>query len=189
MKKYFLTGLAILLPLAVTLAVLGFIIKFLTEPFIDLVSHFLSRLNIINTGFLFLTPEQLLKYGSELLILILLFLFILGLGILARWFFLHALIGLGDKILQRIPLVNTVYKTSRDITKTLFAADKKTLKEVVMVPFPKSGIYVLGLIAREAPDTCSNAVKEELISVFCSDNTQSHVRIFTDVQKARSHPC
>jgi uncharacterized membrane protein len=166
MKKYFITGLVILLPLAVTIAVVGFIINFLTQPFIGMVSSFLAHLHIINEGFLFLSPEQLLKYGSQLLILVILFLFTLGLGMVTRWFFIKALLHLSDRILHRIPIVNTVYKTTQDIIKTLFVSDKNSFKYVVMVPFPHPGVYVIGLIARESPQICSEKANADLISVL-----------------------
>jgi uncharacterized membrane protein len=166
MKKHFITGLVILLPLAVTIAVVVFLVNFLTQPFIGAVSAVLTKLNIINRGFLFLTPEQLLRYGSKLIILILLFLFTVGLGMIARWFFINAMFRLGDKILHRIPIVNTVYKTAQDIIRTLFVSDKKSFQQVVMVPFPRPDVFVLGLISRESPHICSHAVGEDLVSVL-----------------------
>ena len=166
MKKYFITGLVILLPLAVTIAIVVFIVNFLTGPFIGWVSNFLRESNIINRGFLFLSPEQVLKYGSQLVILVGLFLFTLLLGLIARWFFFKSLISLSDKILHRIPLVNTVYKTTQEIIKTLFSTDKNSLKQVVMVPFPKEHVYVMGIISRESPEMCSEKAGSQLISVL-----------------------
>lgn len=166
MKKHFITGLVILLPLVVTIGVLVFLINFLTQPFIGFVSSILKEHNIINHGFLFFSPEQLLRYGSQAIILVLLFLLTVGLGIITRWFILHALFRIGDKILHKIPIVNTVYKTTQDIIKTLFVSDKETFKQVVMVPFPCPGTYVIGLISRESPEICSRTVNETLISVL-----------------------
>jgi uncharacterized membrane protein len=166
MKKHFITGLVILLPLVVTIAVVVFLVNFLTQPFIGIVSTVLAKLNIINRGFLFLTPEQLMRYGAKLIILILLFLFTVGLGVITRWFFINAMFRLGDRILHRIPIVNTVYKTTQDIIKTLFVSDKKSFQQVVMVPFPRPDVFVLGLISRESPRICSNAAKEDLVSVL-----------------------
>ena len=114
MKKYFVTGLVILLPIAVTVFVLAFIINFLTQPFIGLVSRFLAHFDIINRGFLFLTPEQLLRYGSQLIILVILFLVTVLLGMFARWFFFHTLLRLSDSVLHRIPIVNKVYNLPRN---------------------------------------------------------------------------
>ena len=166
MKKHFITGLVFLLPLVVTIAVIIFLVNFLTQPFIGMVSPVLTKFHIINKGVLFLTPEQVLRYTSQLIILTLLFLFTVGLGIITRLFIIHYVFRFGDRILSRIPIVNTVYKTTQDIIKTLFVSDKNTFKQVVMVPFPRPDIFVLGLIARESPETCSNAVKEELTSVL-----------------------
>ena len=110
--------------------------------------------------------SQLLVYGSKIIILILLFLLTVALGMITRWFLIHSLFRLGDRILHRIPIIKTVYKTTQDIIKTLFVSDKNTFKQVVMVPFPRPEIYVIGLISRESPKMCSDAAKESLISVF-----------------------
>ncbi|NGX37581.1 MAG: hypothetical protein K1000chlam2_00737 [Chlamydiae bacterium] len=166
MKKHFITGLVILLPLTVTILVLGFLVRFLTQPFFGLVSNFLAQLNIVNKGFLFLSPDQVIKYFSQFLILITLFLITICLGMITRWFFINALFRLGDKILHRIPIVNTVYKTTQEIIKSLFVSDKNSFKQVVMAPFPSPGSYMIGLISREAPPNCSKAVNDELISVL-----------------------
>ncbi len=166
LKNYFFTGLAILLPVAITIAVLGWIISFLTKPFIGVVSSILKHFHIINSGLFLLTPEQTLIYGSQLLILIFLFFFIVGLGIIARWFLFKAFLNFSDRILHRIPLVKTVYKTVQDLVKTLFGSERKSFQQVVMVAFPHPDVYVIGFVSREAPAACSVKTQEELISVF-----------------------
>ncbi|MGL5263475.1 MAG: DUF502 domain-containing protein [Candidatus Rhabdochlamydia sp.] len=166
MKKYFLTGLIILLPLAVTIAVLVFLINFLTQPFVGMVSAVLSKMNLLNRNFLFLSSEHLVRYTSQIVILILLFLTTVLLGAITRWFIINSLFRLGDKIIHRIPIVNTVYKTTQDIIKTLFSKDKNSFKQVVMVPFPRDGVYVIGLVARDAPDVCSSSTNQDLVSVL-----------------------
>ncbi len=166
MKKYFITGLVILLPLVVTVAVIVFLVNLLTEPFVGVVSSIFNKLHIINKGFLFLSPEQLIRYISKIIILILLFLITVVLGMITRWFLINAFFRFGDRILHRIPVVNTVYKTTQDIIKTLFVSDKKSFKQVVMVPFPRPDVFVLGLIARESPEICSQAVGNDLVSVL-----------------------
>ena len=166
MKKYFITGLVILLPLAVTVALVVFIVNFLTGPFMGMMSSFLQRFDIINQGLLFLSPEQTLKYGSELLILFCLVAFTLSLGMIARWFFFKSLITLSDRLLHKIPLVNKVYKTTQEIIKTIFVSDKNAFKQVVMVPFPKPDTYALGLISSTSPQVCNDAVGHEMLSVL-----------------------
>lgn len=166
MKKYFITGLVILLPLALTTAIVIFVVNFLTKPFMGLFVDFLAKFDTLNKGFFFLTPHQLVLYGSKFLILICLFLFTLLLGMIARWFFFKTLLSISDKILHRIPLINKVYKTTQEIIKTIFVTDKSSLKQVVMVPFPKEGTYVMGLVSRKSPQICSDKTKSSLVSVL-----------------------
>ena len=166
LKKNLITGLVILLPIAVTVAIIGFLIDFMTKPFIGFVTETLSHFEFMQHGFLFLRPEKIILYLSKVLIIGFLFLTTLGLGIFTRWFFINSLLSLGDAILQRIPIVNTVYKTSQDIIKTLFVTDKNSFQKVVMVPFPNSNTYVLGLLVRESPKACSETINHELISVL-----------------------
>lgn len=166
MKKYIFTGLVILLPVAVTIAIVVFIVDFLTKPFIGIVTKFLSHMHIAERGFLFLSSEQVVRYTSQLIILVGLVLLTLILGIVTRWFLFNALIRLSDKILHHIPIVNKVYKTTQDIIKTLFASDKTSFKKVVMIPFPLKGVYSIGLVSRDAPETCNEAEGEKMVSVF-----------------------
>jgi uncharacterized membrane protein len=165
-KKYFITGLVILLPLTITLLIIGFIINLLTKPFVGMASSFLKHFHFINRGFLFLSPDQVIRYGSQLLILVLFFFVTVGLGIFTRWFLTNALLKVGDRLLHRVPLVNKVYKTTQEITKTLFVSDKNSFKQVVMVPFPRKDSYMVGLVVRDAPIQCKQSVGEELLSVL-----------------------
>ncbi|SCA64096.1 Uncharacterized protein SCG7086_BZ_00060 [Chlamydiales bacterium SCGC AG-110-P3] len=163
MRKYFLTGLAILLPLALTIAIVTFLVNLLTAPFIGIVKPLLARYDLFQNGVLVLSGEQLLQYGSQAAILIFLFCLTVMLGALTRWFVVHYFIGLGDYILHRIPLVNTVYKTSQDVIKTIFTGGTKSFKQVALVPFPHRSTRSIGLVTREEV-TGSNG--EKLVAVF-----------------------
>ncbi len=166
MKKSFLTGLVILLPIAVTLAILGFIINFFTAPFVEIVSSFILKYCVAQNGFLFLTQEQVIRYLSKLLILILLFFVILFLGTIARMYALRSILYFGDRILKKIPIVNTVYKTTQEIIKTFFSPEKTTFRKVVLVPFPRPGMYTLGLVSGEAPRVLSDTLQSHLVAVL-----------------------
>lgn len=167
MKKYFITGLAILLPLTVTIAILVFLVNFLTKPFIGLVTKFISHTKIKEIGIHFFSSEKFILYSSKIIIVIGLILLTLVLGYIARWFFFKSLISLSDKILQKIPLVNKVYKTTQEIIKTLFITDKNSFKQVVLCPFPSNLTYSIGLVSRKAPKVCRDAKNStDLVSVF-----------------------
>lgn len=158
MKKYFFTGLVTLLPLAVTVMAVMFVVNLLTKPFMGIVTHLLSSLPI--------RSENLIRTVSQILILITIFFFTLGIGLLARRFFFKSLMKIGERLLSQIPFVNKIYKTARDIFHTLLSGEKKSFQQVVMFPFPHKGSYVLGLVSRDAPQTCIQSSSEELISIF-----------------------
>lgn len=125
-----------------------------------LATKILSQSKVSQWGLHFLSNDQFLKYSSQIIILISLFLFTLLLGWIARWFFIKSFFNLGDKILQKIPIVNKVYKTSKDIINSLFITDKNSFKQVVLTPFPDEDSYAIGLVSKKSP--CS----EDSLSVF-----------------------
>ena len=166
MKKYFVTGLVLLLPLAMTMAIVIFVFNFLTKPFVGIFKSILGHYGLLEQGFLFLSPEQTQEYLSQLIILALLFFFTVSLGAVTRWFFINYLIHLWDYMLHRIPFVSTIYKTSQDVIKTLFANEAKSFKQVVLVHFPNPNTYSIGLVTRENLPDLEKGSLDEFVTVF-----------------------
>lgn len=164
MKKHFLTGLAVLLPLAVTIAVMIFFINFVTAPFIDMTDNFLTRWGVFQDGFLFLSSKQAVRFASQLLILAGLFATMVLLGMLTRWFFVFSILKLGERIVHQIPVISTIYKTVKDVIETIFATNTGAFKQVVMLPFPSTDTFTVGLVTRE--EVPSDEDGEKLVAVF-----------------------
>lgn len=158
MKKYFLTGLLTLLPLAVTIWVVHFFVDFLTKPFIGLVSLVIDELPIHS--------PKLIRTITQICVLIGLFILTFFIGFLGRKFFFNQIISLGDRLLNKIPLVNKVYKTSKDIVVSLFGSKEKSFQQVVLLQFPYPGAYCIGLVAKRAPKTCAEGESDELVSIY-----------------------
>ncbi|MCH9621105.1 MAG: hypothetical protein S4CHLAM20_05210 [Chlamydiia bacterium] len=184
MKKYFFTGLVLLLPIVVTLMIITFVVRTLTHPFMGFVSHFITQYNLGDKSALLPGGEKLLIISSQLVILVCLFVFILLLGMIARWFFVHWLIRFGEYIVHRLPLVNKVYKTSKEIVSHLFGQDKKSFKQVVLVPFPREGIYTIGFLSEKAPKEINDETQSEMISVFVP-TTPNPTTGFTVIYKVK----
>lgn len=148
MKKYFVTGLVILLPVTMTVYISLFFLNFLTNPFIEFFSPLFESFTHSNSVILFWSAEQFVQYFSRILILLLLFIAIVFIGILTRHFFLNYLISLSDKIIHKIPLVNTIYKTSKEVIHTIFQDKTNNFKQVVLVPYPCEKTKTLGLVTQ-----------------------------------------
>lgn len=166
MKKNFLTGLAILLPIAITFWIISLLVGLLTNPFLGFTSSLLSYYNLLGEPFLFLTGPDVLILASRLLILFFLFAMMLFAGFLARVFFLNALFKAGDFLIHKIPLVNKIYKATQEIVHTVFSTEKTSFSKVVLVPFPHAKSYCLGMITSNSLSKDSNAEYLQKVSVF-----------------------
>ena len=117
MKKNLLSGLAILLPLAVTIFIFVFLVDLLTAPFLEQMKELIrfSGENYVD----FEKHKTTLIVLSRAIILLILFLTILLLGFLGKVIFFHYLMKLIHRWMMKIPLINRVYNGIRDIVLAL----------------------------------------------------------------------
>lgn len=164
MRKYLITGLVILLPIALTLMVIVFLFDFFTEPFITLVHPLVG---LIQAKAHVALPHGITLFLSRLLSLIFLCIFILLLGVVTQLFLVKTIIKWSNAILFRIPLIKTLYKVSRDIFAAFFSVDgKKAFKRPLMIPFPSEPNYCLGFEAGEVTQEIKEKIGVSLVSVF-----------------------
>lgn len=170
MKKYFLTGLAVLLPITLTIMLIVFVFNLLTEPFAGLIKSILSYYHILEK-----TPEKLQQLISQIIILVVLFFFTIFLGIVGQWLLFNYILRATEKLVQSIPFIRAVYNTCKDVIKTLFASKNNSFKQVVLVPYPNATTYSMGFITREDMKGLGSKSDDSLISVFlpCTPNPTS----------------
>lgn len=164
MKRYFITGLVILAPLALTFAILVFIFNLLTEPFAGVVATIFDRYDLMEGGFLFLSGHQLQVLVGQFLVLLFLFFLTVTLGAIARYFFFNTLIEVWNYAIHKIPVISTIYKASQDIIQTIFGGSANSFKQVVLVPFPSRNTQTVGFVTR---DNVEGLLKDQkMIAVF-----------------------
>lgn len=164
MKKYFFTGLIILLPVVLTLMVIIFLFHFFTTPFVPIVSYLL---HLTENNLLFTIPEGLDLFIARVIALLIVVIFVLFLGIIARLFLVrHFLRGI-NSIVSHIPFVKTIFKVSRDVFTALFSQEgKKAFKCPVMIPFPDTPNHCIGFVLGDVPDECQKKIKGPLTAIF-----------------------
>jgi uncharacterized membrane protein len=170
MKKYFITGLAVLLPLTLTLFIVVFVFNRLTDPFAGITKEILKQ-----NHFLEKTPPQLQHLISQVIIVTLIFFSTVFVGMIGRWLIVRYILRFTEKILRRIPFIRSVYNTCKDVIKTLFISEGKSFKQVVMVPYPNATTYCIGLLTRENMVGLGSHSDEELVAIFvpCTPNPTS----------------
>ncbi|MCH9634710.1 MAG: hypothetical protein S4CHLAM7_14670 [Chlamydiae bacterium] len=163
MKKILLSGLALLLPLALTFLIVLFILNFLTNPFVHSFEDWATK---FSPHFFGQISPKALHYIFQVIILITLFFVTVITGALGRLFVISYFLKLGDKIINRLPIVNKIYKTTKDIIRSLFSPDAGSFQQVVLVPFPSKSEYCLGLLSEAPPKACQELEEDELATVL-----------------------
>jgi uncharacterized membrane protein len=94
------------------------------------------------------------------------FLGILLIGLMARNFIGRWLLDTGERILQSIPLAGTVYKTLQQILETLFKDSKNRFRRVVMVEYPRQGVWSIGFVTGGVSEPIQAQLSQSVLSVF-----------------------
>lgn len=156
MKKYLITGIVILLPIALTIFILAFLIDILTAPFFGIVHAILS---FLGSNLLYLQNHAtILLLISRLIVLVFLFLTIMLLGYLGNKLFFKFLINTFHKVMMKIPFIKKIYKIIRDMTKTFFSDKGKVFEEAVVVNFPFPHSYMMGFQSNDVPQAVKDKV-------------------------------
>lgn len=147
LKKYFVTGLIVLLPIGATIYILTWLFKLADSFTASLVTLFLRR-SIPGLGLL-LTVSIILLVGF------------LATNILGR-----SIINFSHQILSRIPVVNSIYITVKQIVDAFLHKDKQAFQRVVMIEYPRKGIYGLGFVTGVAEGEVQLKTEQRVLNIF-----------------------
>lgn len=148
LRRWFITGLVVLLPVIVTIWALSFGFNLLDGLWRSLLAYLLGYY-VPGIGAL-LTVTLTVAAGA------------VATNVIGR-----RLIGWGERLLTRIPVVSTVYTTTKQIVDLLAGEQKTAFQRVVLVEYPRRGVYSVGfLTAAGCPPPAQEAVGEEMWSVF-----------------------
>jgi uncharacterized membrane protein len=159
-RNYFLTGLVVTGPLAITV--------YLTWSFITWVDNVVRP--FIPPSY---RPETYLPWPIPGTGLIIAFVALTLLGFLTANLVGRSLVELGEGLLNRMPIVRPVYKTMKQIFETLFSKSGSSFRKVALVEFPAPGMWSLVFLS-QAPsgDVAERLPQGEHVSVFlpCTPN-------------------
>ena len=111
-------------------------------------------------------PENYLPFDIPGLGIILLFALLFLLGILARNILGRTLVRLGERIMGAIPLVNKVYQSVKQLMETVLVGGGRDFKRVVLVEYPRKGIYALAYVTGKTYVEFSNKTGKNVINLF-----------------------
>jgi uncharacterized membrane protein len=131
-KRILLTGLAVIIPGGLTIYILFFIIDMMD-----------NLLNIIPVR---MQPDTLFGFHVPGLGVIFTLILIFICGLVTASYLGNKLIALGERIVGKIPLVRTLYQAIKRIADGLLVDRMQSFKKVVMVEYPRLGVYSIGFI-------------------------------------------
>lgn len=164
MRKYFATGLAILLPIVLTCVIAAFILRMLTKPFLNLTEQIFFL--FAGHDHIIATHPAALHLFAQILIALLLFGLIVFIGFIGQLFLAKVFFAFGDKIIHNIPFVNKIYKATQDVIQNFVNPHTSSFSQVVLVPFPNKNSHSLGFITREGLPAITSCAESKLVSVF-----------------------
>ena len=135
LRKTFLSGLILILPLWVTLGLIVFIIKKLTA--------FVAPWIQSATGD-HLTPPTLYLLSLTASLLLIYLMGLMGRNIVGRY-----LVGNIENLFMRVPVVKTVYASTKQILQAVSSNQKKTFQKVVMLEYPRKGIRSIAFVTNQ----------------------------------------
>ena len=152
MKKYLITGLLIWIPLVITLWVLKAIVDLLDQSLLLLPAavHTENWLGVHIPGL-----------GAILTIVI-----VLVTGIFATNFFGAQLIEIWHDILHRIPEVNSIYSSVKQISDTLFSSSGQAFRKALLVQWPREGTWTIAFLTGVPGGDVVNHLPGDYVSVY-----------------------
>ena len=153
LRSYLFTGILITAPVVITL----WIVFSLVNLFDGLVTP------LIPIQF---NPNKYLPYEIPGIGLIVLVTFLIVIGFLTANFFGRWIIRRTEIILQNIPLIKVFYKTIKQILETVLKNNSNAFRKVVLVEYPRKGLWIIGFTTGETSGIIKKKIKEKLINVF-----------------------
>lgn len=149
LRGYFLAGVLVTAPIAITI--------YLTYAFLTFIDGRVTKL--IPPHYY---PETMIP-GVGILIALVFFILI---GWFATNFLGRMLIRVAEYIVHRMPVIRTLYKAIKQIFETIMASQSQAFREVVMLEYPRKGVWSLGFVTGASKGEVQRVTENETINVF-----------------------
>lgn len=152
MRKYFITGLLILVPLAITAWVLNLVISTMDQSLLFVPLRWQPRTLI---GF------DIPGLGTMLTVVI-----VFLTGLLTNNLVGNYVVRLWERLLQRIPIVNSLYSSVKQVSDTLFSSSGNAFRKAVLVPYPHRDSWTIAFLTGTPGGDVKNHLVGDYVSVY-----------------------
>lgn len=152
LKTYFLTGLLVLVPLAITLWLLGLVVGTLDQT-----------LTLLPEAW---RPERVLGFYLPGIGAVLTLGFILLVGVFTQNFIGQTLVHWWEGLLRRIPVVGPLYASVKQVSDTLLSSNGNAFRKTLLIEYPRKGMYTIAFLTGVPGGDIVNHLKGEYASVY-----------------------
>jgi len=152
MKRYFITGLLIWVPLGMTIWVLNFLIGTMDQSLLLLPEN--------------LQPENLLGMNIPGIGTVLTLFVVFVTGLLTTNIIGQKLVLFWEGVLWRIPVVKSIYYGFKQVSDTLFSSQGEAFRKALLVQYPREGLWTIAFMTGQPGGDVVNHLKGEYISVY-----------------------
>ena len=151
-RRWLLAGLLVLVPLAITLAVLNWIVATLDQT-----------LQILPIAW---HPDRLLGFHIPGFGVLLTLGIVLLMGAIASNFLGKKLLMVGNALLRRIPIVRSIYSSVKQVSDTLFSENGNAFRKALLVQWPREGVWTIGFLTGLPGGDVVNHLPADYVSVY-----------------------
>jgi len=155
-KNSFLTGIVVILPIVLTVAIFSFLVRKINEKMLIPIIK-MSGLDLYSPHWIYLAK------GISFFLIILLIALV---GAATRFIFLRKFFGFWERLFLRLPTVGKLYITIKEIIRAFLGQGKQIFEEVVLVEYPRKGIYSLGFITAKSCREIQEKTSNDSVYVF-----------------------
>ncbi|MEG2049265.1 MAG: DUF502 domain-containing protein [Comamonas sp.] len=152
LRKWLFTGLLVIVPGVITAWVLNWIISTLDQTLQILPSQW--------------QPDQVLGVHIPGFGVVLTLAILLVVGAIASNFVGRKLVGWGDAIISRIPVVRSIYSSVKQVSDTVFSDSGNAFRTAVLVQWPREGVWTVAFITGNPSGEVAAYLRDEYVSVF-----------------------
>lgn len=142
LRNHFLAGVLVVTPIVVTITFAEWLFTFINTNVMDLFPELIDPNR-------YMTEVLGLPFGIPGLGVIVMFVGVTLIGamtpnIIGRW-----IIRAGEKLVNRVPLLNSLYNLSKQMMETVLRQDKNAFKQAVLIEYPRQGTWAIGFITAD----------------------------------------
>jgi len=167
MRKYFLTGLLVLVPLAITAWVLNLVIGTLDQSLLLVPKEWLPSHRVPGLG----------------AVITLAIVFLTGLltnNLVGKW-----IVRMWERLLHRIPVVNSIYGSVKQVSDTLFSSSGNAFRKAVLIPYPHEHSYTIGFLTGVPGGDVRNHLVGDYVSVYVPTTPNPTSGFFLMLERSR----